>query len=221
MSPSSHANRPPHTADLDGLCDALRHTADQLRAEQPLLDESKLGAAMMILHQATSAFTKALPEAHLANKRDYLDLRGPWLEAWANDTAETEAMARRELGPDMPAAPADERDVTLWRLRLLALIIARQGADRTREALARINESMLAHTELGITLTVDREASEALRKWGRFDVETFIGGWKSIDGDLLKRAARIVGVNAPKRWTRMRQEDFHRRARRFLRNTMI
>ena len=206
---------------LDRLGDALRHIAEQLRAEEPLLDAQKLAPHGEILQKAIEIFENALPDARIADKKDYLSLRAAWLEAWASDEQRMEGAASHALGVNFPPPPDDTRGGPWWRLRLLAVMLSHAGEARTRQLVQCVEESLLTTTELGFGLDIDREAHNALREWGRLDEAELLGRWKKLDTDLLKRAAKVIGLSAPKRWSETQRSEFHRRSRRFARNTFV
>ena len=208
-------------AALERLCDLLKHTADQLRTEEPLLDAQKLGPHGEVLRKAVEIFQDALPAARLADKKEYVSLRAAWLEAWNSDAARMEAATSHALGIRFFPQPTDARFIVWWRLRLLALMLAHAGEERTRKLVQKVEEALLTTTELGFGMDIDREAHHALREWGRMDEEPFLSSWKKLDAELLRRAAIVVGLKPPGRWNGAQKSDLHRRARRFARNTFV
>lgn len=203
------------------LAEQLRQTAELLRGEEPLLAPDRLAQHLETLRRSLDRFLKALPAARIAAKEVYQSLRPAWIEAWATDAPHMEKALRKALGSSFPEAPADPRETPGWRLRLLALMLANCGEPQARQLARSVEKRILATTELGFGIPIDREAHEALREWSRLDGEEWLARWRDLDADKIRRAAAVVGMAVPRKWTRALREEIHRRARRFARNTQV
>jgi len=70
-------------------------------------------------------------------------------------------------------------------------------------------------------MPIDREANRILQFWGKMSLSDFLQKAPMFESAMLARAATAVGLPRPKRWSRATQEELHRRAVRFVRNTSV
>ena len=198
---------------LDSFQQTLRLAADRLDAERPLVDERRLQHAAAPLTRALSEFCESLTSSQKISREEYLEVRGPWLEAWARDAE----LMKRRLSRYLQGV-SQRCDTTRDRLQLMVDIVARLG---TRRAL-RMTElpRVRATKEEDYGIFIDREANRALQTWGLLPKDDFLSQWSKLETGLITRAANAVGIR-PTKWTGPLREELHRRASRFVRNTMV
>lgn len=200
-------------ATLDSFQQALRLAADRLEAERPLVDERRLRAVTAPLTKALGEFCDSLTSSQKISHQEYTEVRGPWLEAWARDAA----LMKRRVSRHLPAVH-QRCATTPERLVLMVDIIARLGTRRALRMTALPRPRPTAEEDYGIF--IDREANRALQTWGLLPLSEFLSHWPSLDPDIITRAAHAVGIH-PAKWTAPQREELHRRATRFVRNTMV
>lgn len=218
---NSRTASPSTPPDLRETAALLRHLADTLEADLPLLDVPRLAAELHQLDAGAKALMKAGAGAHLVPRADYLALRHDWLDAWS---LHHEAMrqATTALPGVKPGTASRQEDATLHRLRLLVQTIQSVGADATRALIHRVSTAPGTSPAPGdFGMKIDREANATVQGWGRLPVEDFLAGWKQLDPAMLKRACAVLGMPPARRWTRPQQAELHRRAQRFARNTAV
>ena len=201
------------TAMLDSFQQALRLAADRMEAERPLVDEKRLRAVAAPLTRALSEFCESLTTSQKISKDEYISVRGPWLESWARDP---ELMKRRVSRVLLGVSGRCE--TTSDRLQLMVDIIARSGTKRALRMTQAPRPRSEKDSDYG--LFIDREANRALLDWGIMGRDEFLGQWSKLDPATLRRAAQAVGIRLTK-WTGPMREELHRRATRFVRNTMV
>ena len=212
------ASRAPRTgaraaATLDTFQQALRLAADRLEAERPLVDEKRLRTAAAPLTQALADFCESLTTSQKISQEEYLAVRSPWLEAWARDPD----LMKRRLRRASPGS-ASRCENTKERLQLMVEIIARSGPKRALRMTQLPRPRLQKSEDYGIP--IDREANQALLRWGTMPREDFLRQWSTLDSALLDRAAQAIGLRIGK-WTTTLRTELHHRAVRFVRNTMV
>ena len=97
-------------------------------------------------------------------------------------------------------------------------IIARSGPKRALRMTQLPRPRLQKSEDYGIP--IDREANQALLRWGTMPREDFLRQWSTLDSALLDRAAQAIGLRIGK-WTTTLRTELHHRAVRFVRNTMV
>jgi hypothetical protein len=202
-----------NTATLDSFQQALRLAADRMEAERPLVDERSLRAVAAPLTRALSEFCESLTTSQKISKEEYVSVRGPWLEAWSRDPELMKRRVSRVL-----VGVSERCHTTRDRLQLMVDIIARSGTKRALRMTQLPRPRVPQNEDYG--MFIDREANRALLDWGIMSPDEFLGLWPQLDQTLLTRAAQAVGIRLAK-WTGPLREELHRRAARFVRNTMV
>ena len=98
-------------------------------------------------------------------------------------------------------------------------IIAAKGVRKAIELTEWLAPEPSEKSDYG--LTIDHDANRALQIWGRMNADEFLGAWDQFNVGIIKRCAIAVGLPALKRWPKTAREEMHRRAIRFVRNTMV
>lgn len=134
----------------------------------------------------------------------------------ATDLSETAASLRRaadalEFGDPSGVWSSD----LLSRLHRDALALA-ESVESSHASPVRKRSTP---TEIG--LDIDRDANAALSLWGGWQEEELLARWRTLDPAMVLRACHVIGLSPPKRWSESQKIDFHRRARRFARNTLL
>lgn len=134
----------------------------------------------------------------------------------ATDLSEIAATLRRaadalEFGNPSGALSSDQLSRLHHDALTLAESIELSHANSVRKRSPR--------TEIG--LDIDRDANAALSLWGSWQEEDLLARWRALDPAMLLRACHVIGLSPPKRWSESQKIDFHRRARRFARNTLL
>ena len=202
------------------LITTLRAAADELEELEPLLDAGTVASVLVEAHQALTVLRNTLPKAHRVPKKHYLQARAAWLEAWSRDAAHLRRAARAvlaESAPDktVPASVGAAHEPLCW----LVEIIAAEGVRKAIELTKWLAPEPAAPPDYG--MKIDRAANHALQVWGRMKRADFLGKWDMLNADMITRSAIAVGLPALKRWPQAAREELHRRALRFVRNTLV
>ena len=199
---------------------ALRAQADELEQQLPVLDSKEISAALASTHDSLGKLRAALPKARRVPMKQYLQARAVWLEAWSRDATHLRRAARSVVKTQASGTPRKpDDDPALEALHWLVEVIAAGGVRKAIELTQWLEPEPESPPDYG--LPMDRAANHALQIWGRMKADEFLGRWDLLNADLIKRSAIAVGLPALKRWPQPAREELHRRALRFVRNTMI
>ena len=210
----------PATHLLRETIEALRALADEVEQQLPVLDPEAMTDSICEMHGAITALRGVLPEAQRIPMKQYLQIRAAWLEAWSRDAIHLRRASRSVLKAGAPELEITHKsDPALEPLFWLVEVIAAEGLRKAVELTQWLAPEPVKLPDYG--MAIDRDANHALQVWGRMKAADFLAKWELLNEDMIKRSAVAVGLPSLKRWPQSAREELHRRALRFVRNTIV